>query len=88
MKIKVGNWLITQIQNIPSLEVHLVSMDSKLRLKLKSDFFSMTEWEVAHDEKKKTTLIFNSEIPYGESINVVQFFFQSYFYFAENSQKL
>ena len=29
--------------------------------------------------KKGTTLVFNSEIPYGESINVVQFFFKALF---------
>ena len=30
-------------------------------------------------KKKNTTLIFNSEIPYGESINVVQFVFSKLF---------
>ena len=41
---------------------------------------------MAHDEKN-TTFIFNSEIPYGQSINVVQFVFSKLFLFCGKFSK-
>ena len=53
---------------------------------IKSDFFSVTEWEVANDGKNDNPHILPIDTLW--SVNKRgEFFFQIYLYFVENSQK-